>query len=428
MWRSYKERVHALSRRLVEAQRPIRVLDALKWGDEIEEQFVARKGRDLPKVDAAWYRDQRPLKFDPEAKIAEFEAIRRDLDIQLGQDDALGAIVHRYCLEYQDVVRMLCARGTTGFYEYSRRLYGSPKDHLLDERTTLAELGHMLYDILNGIEEDRLGVVLPRVLTGEQVVDQLNARFGEYFGDCVVAAKLDDGILSDAAAGADYVKIRADQMFSQRDVDVFEVHEGWVHVGTNKNGERQHVATWLSKGPPSTAAIQEGLAVLMEIFTFRASPRRAHALNNRILACEKAEDGADFVELVEFYRCEGYAPRDCFRHAQRVVRGGVVGGGAPFTKDIVYCRGFVEIYNFLRTAIRLGRPELIPFLFVGKVALDDLPALYQKHREGVIDAPTYLPPQFRDLNGLAMWLAYSNFFNRIDLTRVQDYYRARLGA
>jgi hypothetical protein len=32
------------------------------------------------------------------------------------------------------------------------------------------------------------------------------------------------------------------------------------------------------------------------------------------------------------------------------------------------------------------------------------------------------------LNGLAMWLAYSNFFNRIDLSRVQDYYRARLGA
>jgi uncharacterized protein (TIGR02421 family) len=199
-------------------------------------------------------------------------------------------------------------------------------------------------------------------------------------------------------------------------------------VGTNKNGERQHVATWLSKGPPSTAAIQEGLAVLLEIFSFRATPKRSHTLNNRILACEKAEDGADFVELFEFYRCEGYGERECFRHAQRVVRGGVVAGGAPFTKDIVYCRGFVEIYNFLRTAIRLGRPELIPFLFVGKVALDDLPALYQKYREGVIDAPTYLPPQFRDLNGLAMWLAYSNFFNRIDLSRVQDYYRARLSA
>ena len=223
------------------------------------------------------------------------------------------------------------------------------------------------------------------------------------------------------------MKIRQDAHFSERDVDIFEVHEGWVHVGTNKNGERQHVATWLSKGPPSTAAIQEGLAVLLEILAFRATPKRAHTLNNRILACEKAEDGANFLELCEFYRTEGYDARECYRHAQRVMRGGVVTGGAPFTKDIVYCRGFVEIYNFLRTAIRFGRPELIPFLFVGKVAIDDLPVLYAQFREGVIDAPRYLPPQFKDLNGLAMWLAYSNFFNRVDLSRVQDYYKARLG-
>ena len=95
MWRSYKERVHALSKRLVEAQRPIRVLDALKWSDEVEEQFFARKGRDLPKVDAAWYLENRALRLDPDAKIEEFEGIRRDLDAQLGQDDPLGAILHR---------------------------------------------------------------------------------------------------------------------------------------------------------------------------------------------------------------------------------------------------------------------------------------------------------------------------------------------
>ncbi len=426
MWRSYKENVHRLSKQLVEAQRPIRILDTLKWGDEIEEQFFASKCRELPKVDAAFYAEQRPLRFDPALKIEEFEGIRREVDRVLGSDDELGVILSRYCLEYQDVVRMLQARGTQEFYTFSRRLYGSPKDHFEDEKTTLADFGHMLYDILNGIEEDRLGARSPRNLTADQVVETLNGRFAQYFGDGVVVAKLDDGILSDAAAGADYVKIKRSVMFSERDVDILEVHEGWVHVGTNKNGERQHVATWLSKGPPSTSAIQEGLAVLLEILAFRATPQRAHKLNNRILACEKAEDGANLLELMDFYRTEGFEPRECFRHAQRVLRGGLITGGAPFTKDIVYCRGFVEIYNFLCTAIRLGRPELIPFLFVGKVALGDLPTLHRKHREGVIDGPVFLPPQFRDLNGLAMWLAYSNFFNRVDLTAVQNHYRARL--
>ena len=40
--------------------------------------------------------------------------------------------------------------------------------------------------------------------------------------------------------------------------------------------------------------------------------------------------------------------------------------------------------------------------------------------------PLSLPPQFRDLNGLAMWLAYSNFFNRVHLDKVQAYYQDKL--
>ena len=145
----------------------------------------------------------------------------------------------------------------------------------------------------------------------------------------------------------------------------------------------------------------------------------------QILACDKAEDGANFLEICEFYRTEGYSEKECFQHAQRIFRGGLIGGGAPFTKDISYCKGFIMIYNFLRTAIRFGRPELIPFLFAGKVTLEDVPVLCRKQREGVVDLPHYLPPQFRDLGGLAMWMAYSNFFNRVNLSSIQEYYRAQ---
>ena len=57
---------------------------------------------------------------------------------------------------------------------------------------------------------------------------------------------------------------------------------------------------------------------------------------------------------------------------------------------------------------------------VGKVALADVPVLYQKWREGVIDRPKYVPRPFRDLNGIAMWMAYSNFFNQMNLAKVQE--------
>jgi hypothetical protein len=76
----------------------------------------------------------------------------------------------------------------------------------------------------------------------------------------------------------------------------------------------------------------------------------------------------------------------------------------------------------MRTAVKLGVPHLIPFLFVGKVNVDDVPILYQKYQEGVIDAPKYLPEQFRDMNGIAVWMSFSNFFNMVDLKRVREHY------
>jgi hypothetical protein len=157
----------------------------------------------------------------------------------------------------------------------------------------------------------------------------------------------------------------------------------------------------------------------MEVFAFVSLPERAKRLNNRIIAIDKAEDGADVLDLIEFYRTEGLDEEQCITNAQRVFRGGVVSGGAPFTKDVTYCKGFVTNYNFIRSCIRFGRPELIPFLFVGKVTTEDVPVLYQKYLEGVIDPPRYMPRHFRDLNGLAVWMAYSNFFNKIDLSKVQ---------
>ena len=422
----YVSELRRLSDRIVEAQRPIRVREAVKWDEGVEAKVLASGLKELPDVGPEYYAVARPLPYDAPAKIAEFAALEREVERTFGRQDELGKILVRNCREYQDVVLMLLARGTPEFYRRSRDLYGSPKDRFTGDAVTIRDLGLLLHDILSGIPEDGLGVCYRRELAGEQVVQQLNCRFDGYFGDKTVHARLDDGILSDAAAGADYVKIRRGGRFSDRDVNLLEVHEGWVHVGTSLNGARQPFATWLAKGPPCTMAIQEGLAVIMEVVTLNATPERARRLNNRILACDRAEDGADFREVCEFYRSEGYSEQECYQHAQRIFRGGVVRGGAPFTKDISYCKGFVMVYNFLRIAIRFGRPDLIPLLFLGKLTLDDVPVLAPLLKAGIITPPQYLPPQFRDLNGLALWMAYSNFLNRVNLASVQEYWREKL--
>ena len=420
-WTTYREKVKRLSQRIVEAQKPIRILDAIKWDPSVEQQLRKTHFKQMPKIGPEHYQ-KIELGYDPNRKIEELADLAKDIRSSLGDEDPLTRLMVSTTEQYLDVVNMLLYRGQKQFWEYSKRLYGSPKDKFFGDQNTILDLGRLLYEILNRIDDHALGPEQPENMDAADVVKHLNERFSAYFQDQGVEAKISDGIIADAAAGGDTVKVRQGAMFSQRDVDLLEVHEGWVHVGTTQNGNHQRVAKWLSKGPPRCSATQEGLAVIMEILTFRSCPRRARTINDRILGIDKAEDGANLLELIEFYRVEGYSEEDSLTNAKRVFRGGVIEGGAPFTKDISYCRGFIENYNFLRAAIRAGRPKLIPFLFVGKIHVDDIPLLYQKYEEGLVDAPRYLPPQFRDLNGLAVWMSFSSFLNQVDLQRIQEHY------
>jgi uncharacterized protein (TIGR02421 family) len=418
-WRSYKEIVANLSGRVVDAQRPIRVLNSIKWDPSVWETFKRSRYRDVPVIGPDSYGEE--LGFDPKQKVAEFDDLVRDIEKDLPATDEIANILRRTALEFRDVVRMLEARGTPTFYGYSRRLYGSPKDKYPDGRTTVRDSAFVLYDLLTNLQ-DELGAPSPRDVPATKAVDILNARLTAYFGESTVRVAEDDGIFADAAAGSDYVKIRRGAQFTMRDIDLFEVHEGWVHLATSLNGQAQPGAKRLSKGPPRTTAAQEGLAALMEIFTYRTYPRRARRLNDRVLAVDKAEDGADFVQVFDWYRTEGYDEEDCFNATRRVFRGGTTTGGSPFTKDICYSKGIVLNYAFMRACIEHDRPELIPFLFVGKIAHEDVPVLYARANDGVVKPPRYLPPTFRDLNGLAIWMSYSTFFTRLGGTEVSEHY------
>ena len=428
-WRSYKEVVAQLAGQIVEAQRPIRVLQALRWDDAVEEHFLKAKARELPRVDAAYYQNVE-LGFDPAQKTEDFERIARDIERQVGESDPIGQIMTTTALEYRDAVRMLAVRGTPAFYAWSHRLYGSPKDKFPDGRSTVRDLGQLLYGILTNVDEWS-GSLRPssptyaRTIDADEAARLLGERLAAYFGDVSVPVEADEVILADAAAGSDYVKVRRGAKFSLRDIDILEVHEGWVHVATSLNGQAQPVAKWLAKGPPRTTAVQEGLAALLEMFTFRTYPRRARRLNDRVLAVDKAEDGASFLDVFEWFRTEGYDESECFHNTRRVFRGGVVDGGAPFTKDACYCKGVVLNYAFVRSAIQHDRVDLIPYLFVGKVAHEDVPVLARRVADGVVKPPKYLPPMFRDLNGLAIWMAYSTFFSQLGGEAIAEHY-ARL--
>jgi uncharacterized protein (TIGR02421 family) len=416
---AYHALIRSLSDRLVEAQRPIRILDAIKWDDDVERAFFAAGARELPPVTTDYYR-RRPLPFDPDQKRLEFLGLERDVRQRLGRYNPAGQIMTRMCEEYRQVIDLLVHRGTAQFGLLSERLYGGSADSFHAGDPNLADLGRMMANTLDNLSQDASLDTAEPTLDASEAVRLLAARLGEFFGETAPRVRLSDGIVADAAAGSDYIKIRGNTRFTLREVRLLEVHEGWVHLGTTLNGQRQPVCTFLAKGPPSSTVTQEGLAVLTEVLAFASHPGRLRRLTHRIEAVALAEGGADFLDVYRFFLAEGYSPRESYQYTVRVFRGSLPAGAGPFTKDLCYNRGFVLVYNFMRSAVRRGLVRRVALLFCGKTNLGDARTLAHLVEEGLVAPPHYLPPPFADLHALAAWLCYANFLGCLSPERIDD--------
>lgn len=418
----YRQTILRFSDRLVEMQRPIRILDAIKWDASIQADFFAQGCRELPAVDAAYY-EARPLGFDPAEKRRELQALELDIRKELGEFNPVGSIMRRMCQEYNTVVRMLEARGLPEFTNLSQQLYGGASDAFHAGDPTLADLAALMTESLTKIDQESLEEDKEKAISGEEAVALLQDRLNRAFPDPgrPVRVMLSDGIVSDASAGSDYLKIRKEARFNERDLRLLEIHEGWVHVGTTLNGMSQPVCTFLSKGPPSSTVTQEGLAILMEIMAFASYPERLRRLTNRIHAVAMAQDGASFLDVFHTLRGQGFSETQSYLDTVRVFRGSTPTGG-PFTKDVSYSRGFVLVYNFIQIAVRKGMLRRIPLLFCGKTTLEDIRTLAQLVDEDIVVPPKYLPPQFADLSAMTAWMCYSNFLARLNLDQIEvDY-------
>lgn len=416
----YERIIRELSDRIVEAQAPIRILDGIKWDPSIQEAFFKGKFKKQPAVDRDYYQG-RTLNFDPSLKRQQFSEIERDIVQKLGQFSPVGKIMREMCQEYRTVVRMLEARGTAEFVSISRELYGSASDVFHAGDPTLATFGQMMSDALSNIQRSKIFKEEEKNISGEEAVKKLQERVNQIFGENVVQVILSDGIIADAAAGADYIKIRKEAWFNERTLRNLEVHEGWVHIATTLNGLNQPICTFLSKGPPSSTITQEGLAILMEVIAFASYPDRIQRITNRIRAVHLAEEGASFIEVFHFFRDYGSSEISCYNDTVRVFRGSLPTGG-PFTKDLSYSKGFILVYNYIQLAVHKGMLNRIPLLFCGKIALEDMRTLADLVQEGIVVPPKFCPPQFEDLSALTAWMCYSSFLNNLSLQRIEADY------
>ena len=97
-------------------------------------------------------------------------------------------------------------------------------------------------------------------------------------------------------------------------------------------------------------------------------------------------------------------------------RGGLVTGGAPFTKDVCYLDGLLRVTNFLRVALVRGHLHHVPLFFAGQDRRPGRAALRPPAARGRRREPQFVPAWAQDLSYLTAFMSYSAFLGECDLS------------
>jgi uncharacterized protein (TIGR02421 family) len=402
-----------LDQRLLDAVRSIRVLSAVSWPASKERRFLdaLASGREtIPKIEYA--------RRDFSAQREELEAISTQCDAS----HPLGAYLQRSARSWSVAAQMLEALGTPQVTAHSIELYGKPDDALpgggqsnLDAARYFLSIAEKLGDGLAADSDD------DEVIPAHSLRGEVQREVDAFFGAGVVEVELDNDLTAKAAAGATRIRLRASTAFSEYDRSQLLAHEAFVHTLTALNGRAQPILKSLSRTSPRATGTQEGLAVFAELMSGSIDIARLKRISLRILAIEKALQGADFIEVFRYFRKHGQNARDSFTSAQRVFRGVPLSGGAAFTKDNVYLAGLLTVHTFFRWAFKRRRLDLLHNLFAGKFALEDVILLAPCFADGMLVPSKYLPPWVQSAQGLAGKLAFSLFANRIRMGRIGEW-------
>ena len=110
---------------------------------------------------------------------------------------------------------------------------------------------------------------------------------------------------------------------------------------------------------------------------------------------------------------------------ERIFRGGDLEGGAPFTKDACYQRGYCKTFNFFRTILLKDDTDSMRAFLAGKMHVDDVALVRELMREGLVVGPTYVPAWYREMDFIDAMFTHSATMNRFDVQKVTAHYEGR---
>lgn len=392
----------------------ISLLEEIAWPKEVEERFFAAGEGSLPDV---------PLPVERSDLKRRCKGLR-ELSASLEGDSPILAWL-RACVDTQiDAVELLLAMGTRAFYQRSLQIYGGARSPFFGGRLCNEDLADHLLDRLRVHGWDEASDPEGQRIDARGMADLLAVRVAARSPHMDIDIRIDDRITAKVIAGTTRVRVRSDATFLPWEAEGLWHHEVETHALTAQNGAAQLNAPFLRSGGPRTTRAQEGLAIFSELYTRSLSVQRLDRLAVRVKLVAMAESGASFLDLYRYLRDRGAGRHDAFLDAQRICRGGLVAGGAPFTKDAVYLGGLLEVYAFLSAVTRGGFRDEIELLVCGRIALDDIAVLAQLRSAGLLTRPRYLPAWLLDWQTLLPYFAFTSFMDGVDLGPVQQHFHA----
>jgi uncharacterized protein (TIGR02421 family) len=279
-----------------------------------------------------------PFGIDADAKRKAMDQLHEDLE-KSELELPLKQIFQLRLSDYRILLSMMENFGSAFFYDRCCQLYGSSQTFPKEEP---------FLRFLEKIPDFCVPEIQQEKLRGEAALSYLRQRMLETFVDTEVDVRPSTSLLSDSSAGRKVLKLNPNKAYSPQALEIFLVHEGWVHLGTSLNGAAQSEHPWLATWAPRTTFLQEGLAILTEIITGNMTHDRWNKVMLRHHATSMAERGAPIQDVYTFLCHHQMEKLDAFKLALRVFRGIPLEGGMAFTKELLYLHGLVQLLYHLQ--------------------------------------------------------------------------------
>ncbi|MCA9804597.1 MAG: flavohemoglobin expression-modulating QEGLA motif protein [Cyanobacteria bacterium HKST-UBA02] len=309
----------------------------------------------------------RPVVVEP----AELKRVLYSVPIERIEDPALAQLFRSQRQGLDRKLTMLADRGTKKFLYGSMQLYGVPEDSYIE----------LARHVLATVPVDESEEPEPNLMTARMIAEEAKKEIAYYRNqnsDFGAQVEVRDDIAGIMVSNGNLL-INHRLKIPDHRVRALLQHEIGTHVVTYHNGRAQPFQQ-LATGLIGYDEVQEGLAVMAEFLAGGLSNKRMRILAGRVVGVGMMLAGATFVEtyreLVHRYR---FKRKPAFSLVMRVYRAG------GFTKDAIYMRGLIWLFEYLKDG---GNLET---LLLGKMPQAQLPLIRELRWRNVLKPPSVMP-------------------------------------